>query len=1221
MPLVDTQGRPLAIPEPGARAETLAEHVEQWMGSRADAIRVLEAREDRWVNPFTHIGGRLDKTTAGHFDPVYRLWDPEIVDLVNGSDIAAKFIEAPAFEMFRRGFELSADGLDASAIEDFREWSTDTFSVEKALENGSMWGSAFGGVLLILGLDDGQDPWEPLDEDRCRGVKFINQVDRRFAYAQSYYSAMDAPKYGQAELYLVSNGVATSAFGRKSQETLRGQGYSIGRVHESRCVRFDGNAADVVTQQLLAGWSWSILQRPYDILRQFDHVFDSAAYLLSDASQGVLKLQGLVKAMAAGKKQELEDRIQMFELTRGVARAIAIDAGGPDGKNAETFERTSTPFSGIPEMLDRMMQRLCAAGNMPVSEVFGRGAGGINAAGEAEASTRKWYDRIASLQQRDLTPKIKRLFRFLAMDRRSPLGDKGRKARWQVKHHPLWCPTDLELSQKRLADAQRTHVYIDDGVIHPEVAALAPDMKEMFPALDTESIEASVKAMTQFDPYENEPEPPDAGGAPGVQGGETPSPVIPMPMLGTAAAEATPGPGAPELTTVAHAVQPKEGASWPTPQRSVVTETTPGPGEEGASQPAPKPKKAPPKRAPAVPKRKGPPVAPAPDDDKTRKMLPADSAAAVAEHQRDGACVTEDRAADFSKAAEAAWAATDKAKAEGTAKAHERAAAAHMKAATVGRALGLSTYKMHEIMHQQHLGHAVEMTPHYGAASPAAWEATGKAEASPSKEAHAAAAAAHHEAARLAGSEGMPGMVTLHNIKAAEHDKRATGGGTEGGERPRVPAGSPEGGEFAPKGDAHDPAQPRDEQGRLSEHEATAKSRAAHEATEAAKDATGHYGAVVAHAAAASARRELAQRHLRLGNDAASASHLEAAAEHDAVATRHLLAVGALGAAGDPDRQGDFGTPKNLEAHDAADDQPRVPAGQEGGGQFASKEAGEASARASKTHGSAFVRVIPGDQIEKGYGGVNARLIHQVHEYDGSTGLQAIIHRTDGIAVYKHTTEHLQQAADKKFAHAAELSRTLGKFREGVQHDLTHGDTKTRALATVASLIDQHVIRVGGNSTEERTGSRGASTLEAQHVHEHQDGTVSLKFPGKSGVDWNVHVTDHAVAATVKDAAKGKGGADKLFNVSPQDVNGYIKTRTGANLSAKDFRTFHASRMVRENLQKIGPPHDKKGINDNIKAAIEKTAAVMGHTPAVCKSSYVNPRVLDEYMAAHTRAA
>ena len=71
--------------------------------------------------------------------------------------------------------------------------------------------------------------------------------------------------------------------------------------------------------------------------------------------------------MAAGKKQELEDRIQMFELTRGVARAIAIDAGGPDGKNAETFERTSTPFSGIPEMLDRMMQRLCAAGNMPVN--------------------------------------------------------------------------------------------------------------------------------------------------------------------------------------------------------------------------------------------------------------------------------------------------------------------------------------------------------------------------------------------------------------------------------------------------------------------------------------------------------------------------------------------------------------------------------------------------------------------------------------------------------------------------------------------------------------------------------------------------------------------------------------------------------------------------------------------------------------------------------------
>jgi phage-related protein (TIGR01555 family) len=583
--LTDLHGRPFEVPGPTTQVETLHDHA-RW-------IDVPDERQDRWVNQLTGIGSWRDKTTAGTFSPVYRLWDPEIVDLFNGSDIAAKAIEAPAFEMFRRGFELTSDGQDASAIEDFREWATDTFDVEKTLENGSMFGSMFGGVLLVLGLDDGRDPWEPLDEERCKGVKYINQVDRRFAYAQSYYSDMDQPKYGRPELYLISNGVATSAFGRKSSSSLRGQGYSIGQVHESRCIRFDGNASDVTTQQLLAGWSWSVLQRPYDVLRQFDHAFDSAGYLLSDASQGVLTLQGLVASMAAGKKQALEDRMQQMELQRGVARAIALDAGGKDGKNAETFTRQTTSFAGLPDMLDRMMQRVCSALNMPVSKVFGRGAGGINAAGEADAQERSWYDRIGSLQTRDLTPKIKRLFRFLAMDKRSPLGKKGIGKAWKVKHHPLWSPTDTEQAATRYQKAQTDQIYITEGCVTPEIVSLT--LTELYPKLDVEAIEESIDGAVTFDPHENDPDPDGGDGGGGPDGNETPTPVIPMPLLGTAGANATPGPG--------------KGKALPAPAKPAVGKKTPGAGESGSPQPG---KKSPPPKpvAKAPPAKPVPPTAP-----------------------------------------------------------------------------------------------------------------------------------------------------------------------------------------------------------------------------------------------------------------------------------------------------------------------------------------------------------------------------------------------------------------------------------------------------------------------------------------------------------------------------------------------------------------------------------------------------------------------------------
>ena len=553
-------------------------------------------REDRWVNQTTGIGSFRDKTVHGSFEPVWRLWDPEIVDLMNGSDLAAKIVELPTFEMFRRGFDLTADGFDTSAVDDFREWATETFDVETELENGHKWGRGFGGQLTIMGLDDGRDPWEPLDESRVRGVRYINPVDRRYAYAQSFYSDMDAPKYGRPELYLVSNGVATSAFGRKSSESLRGMGYAVGRIHESRCIRFDGVAADVTTQQLLAGWSWSVLQRPYDVLRQFDHAFDSAVYLLSDASQGVLKLQGLVKAMAQGKKAEIEARMEMMELTRGVARAIAIDAGGPDGKNAEAFERQATPFSGIPEMLDRLMMRVASASNMPLAKVFGRGAGGINSAGEAEASIRTWYDQCESLQTRELAPKIKRMFRFLAMDKRSPLGKKGRDVRWHVKFRPLWSPTDDERARTQLTNMQRDTGYVEAGIVTAEVAAAS--LGDVYPKLDVKAIEDSINQAARFDPYEGDA-PEGEGGNPADNGGQLPSPVIPMPMLGTAGAEATPGPGAPTVpeksTPESKPKAPKggDGAALPGPQKPTVKLTTPGTGEDPIPQPASatKPKK------------------------------------------------------------------------------------------------------------------------------------------------------------------------------------------------------------------------------------------------------------------------------------------------------------------------------------------------------------------------------------------------------------------------------------------------------------------------------------------------------------------------------------------------------------------------------------------------------------------------------------------------------
>lgn len=485
-------------------------------------------RADRWQNQLTGIGTGADKSQHGRFFPVYRVLDQELTSLHNGSDLAAKIVDKRPEEMFRRGFELEADGVKSSTIQDVREYASEYLNVENNLREGMRWGRLYGGLLAVLGVDDGQEPYMPLDETKIRSFDYISLVDRRYAYVQSQYANIrqGKSKYGQPEIYLVSNAIAGyswSGYGKiryKTAQELREEGAQVSLIHESRVIRFEGNPADIVTRQQLAGWSWSVLQRVYDAMRQFEHSFDSVGYLLSDASQGVFKLQGLIKAISSGQRQSLADRIQIMEMTRSVLRGIAIDAGNADGKNAEEFSRVPTPFGGIPELLDRMMLRLAAAADMPATELFGRAPAGLNATGESD--TRKWYDTIASEQSNYLTPKLQRIFRLLSLAKEGPL--KGKDIKWKVNHKPLWSPTDKETAETQFIKAQRDQIYIEEAVVKPEEVAI--DLEDEYPNLNVKAREEALEAGESHEPYPNDPDEPDD------QGGEPLSPAVPVPVIG-----------------------------------------------------------------------------------------------------------------------------------------------------------------------------------------------------------------------------------------------------------------------------------------------------------------------------------------------------------------------------------------------------------------------------------------------------------------------------------------------------------------------------------------------------------------------------------------------------------------------------------------------------------------------------------------------------------------
>jgi DNA topoisomerase-1 len=147
------------------------------------------------------------------------------------------------------------------------------------------------------------------------------------------------------------------------------------------------------------------------------------------------------------------------------------------------------------------------------------------------------------------------------------------------------------------------------------------------------------------------------------------------------------------------------------------------------------------------------------------------------------------------------------------------------------------------------------------------------------------------------------------------------------------------------------------------------------------------------------------------------------------------------------------------------------------------------------------------------------------------------------------------------------------------------------------------------------------TTLRNRHLEIQPGGRLVFKFTGKHHIKHRLLLVDEELAALIRDI-KAIGGA-KLFEyvgedgkvhpVSPRDVNDYIKAAAGAEFSAKDFRTWGGTLLAAVELAELGCCGDARESKRNLVAAVKRVAERLGNTPAVCRSCYVHPAVLEAY--------
>jgi DNA topoisomerase I len=237
--------------------------------------------------------------------------------------------------------------------------------------------------------------------------------------------------------------------------------------------------------------------------------------------------------------------------------------------------------------------------------------------------------------------------------------------------------------------------------------------------------------------------------------------------------------------------------------------------------------------------------------------------------------------------------------------------------------------------------------------------------------------------------------------------------------------------------------------------------------------------------------------------------------------------------------------------------------------------------------------------------------------------IQALGTDAAGRRQYRYHDEWRAQRDAEKHERVLAFARRLPLARAKVDAHLTQrGLTKDRVLAAAFRLLDLGFFRIGGESYAEENGSYGLATMRREHVTVKGD-VVTFDYVAKSGKQRVQSVVDPSVRKVVQALVKRDGGGEELLaykqggvwrDITTADINAYIRDIVGAEVSAKDFRTWHATVLMAVGLAvSTTAPPSPSARKRAISRVVTEVANYLGNTPAVCRSSYIDPRVIDLY--------
>ena len=238
--------------------------------------------------------------------------------------------------------------------------------------------------------------------------------------------------------------------------------------------------------------------------------------------------------------------------------------------------------------------------------------------------------------------------------------------------------------------------------------------------------------------------------------------------------------------------------------------------------------------------------------------------------------------------------------------------------------------------------------------------------------------------------------------------------------------------------------------------------------------------------------------------------------------------------------------------------------------------------------------------------------------------LQATGRDDRGRKQYRYHDRWAEVRDAAKFGKMIDFAAKLPSLRRRLNRDLKlPGLPRDKVLAACVKILDKLYLRVGNDDYAKQNDSYGLTTLHDEHASFGKNGRIRFAFVGKHGVEQEAELRDGRLAEIVKRCQDLPGQellqyldeAGGVHDVGSEDVNAYLHEHAGTGITAKDFRTWHATVLAATALRDEEPAESKTARNKQIVAAVDNVAASLGNTRAVCRKCYIHPAAMASFDA------